>query len=180
MFKRSIIVSVLTICLVTPFLMYAKSKLKVGDAAPDFTLQGDDNKMYTLSDYKHEKVVLFFYPRDYSPNCTAQACSLNKSHKTYNDHNITVFGINYQSPKHHAQFKEEHHLQFKLLSDVDKKVATAYGAHKGLLTAIAPKRRTILIDQGKIVAILDDIDVSHHDNQILKIFADRGLLAKNQ
>lgn len=151
-------------------IMYAGTSLQVGQVAPNFTLQGDDNKPYTLSDYNDEMVVLFFYPRDYSPNCTAQACSLNNSHEIYKKHNIVIFGINYQSPEHHAEFKEKHHLKFTLLSDIDKSVAVAYGAHTGLLTAIAPKRITVLINKGKIVAILEDIDVSKHDDQVIKAF----------
>lgn len=160
--------------------MFASTEsLQVGDDAPNFTLEGDDNKFYSLSDYKNGKVVLFFYPLNYSPNCTAQACSLNKSNEIYEKHNITIFGINYQSSKKHAEFKKDHNLKYILLSDTDKSVSTAYGAHTGLLTAMAPSRITVLINKGKILAILNDIDVSQHDNQILKAFGDQGLLLEH-
>lgn len=174
---KRLLLSLFLIFSTASIIMFANTpSLQVGDLAPNFKLEGDDNEFYSLSDYENEMVVLFFYPLNYSPNCTAQACSLNKSHDIYKKNKITVFGINYQSPKKHAAFKNDHNIKYILLSDTDKSVATAYGAHTGLLTAMAPSRITVLISKGKIVAILSDIDIEHHDNQILKAFGDRGLL----
>ena len=151
---------------ILPLHAAKKSRIKPGDKAPEFALQGDDGKTYKLSDFNDQKVVVYFYPKDNSPYCTKQACSLAKGYAPYRKHNIKVFGINHQSPKTHAQFKEKHNLPFTLLSDPSSEVAKAYGAYSPLFI----KRITILIDNGKIVKVLRSINVNNHANQILKAF----------
>ena len=161
-------ITIVLLCAITMPLSAApkKSRLKPGDTAPAFSLQGDDGKTYTLSDFNNQKVVLYFYPLDKSRNCTKQACSLASGYKSYEKNNIQLFGINHQSVKSHRAFKEKHHLPFILLSDPSCGVIKAYGAYSRLFT----KRITVLIDKGKIVAILRNIDLNNHADQILKAF----------
>ncbi len=156
------------LCVATAHLSAAskKSTLKPGDIAPAFTLQADDGKTYSLSDFNNQKVVLCFYPLDKSPNCTKEACSLARGSKEYEKNNIKLFGINHQSVKSHAAFTAKNHLTFPLLSDPSCAVIKAYGAYSSLFI----KRITILIENGKIVTILRNIDVNNHADQILKAF----------
>lgn len=142
--------------------------LAIGNNAPDFSLVDDNNRTQTLSHMPGSRIAIYFYPKDQTPGCTAQACSIADSLDALRDQNIHVWGISYDSPASHAAFKQKYHLTFPLLSDSDKKVATLYGV-KGLLFA---KRITFLVDeQGVIVAIIKDIDVKNHAQQILKGFA---------
>lgn len=167
--KRTLsVIAIVLLCAATAHLSAARkrSRLTPGDVAPEFTLQGDDGKMYTLSDFDDQKVVLFFYPRDESHYCTKQVCALTHGYKLLKDNNIRLFGINHQSVKSHAAFKKKHALPFILLSDPKSEAIKAYGAYSSLLT----KRITILIDEGKIVKILRKIDVNEHADQILKAF----------
>ena len=165
-FLRWITIALLCVATVNLFAASKKSNLKPGDIAPAFSLQGDDGKTYRLSDFNNQKVVLYFYPLDKSPNCTKQACSLAQGYASYEKNNIKLFGINHQSVKSHAAFKTKHHLPFTLLSDPSSAVIKAYGAYSTLFT----KRITILIDNGKIVTVLHNIDVNNHADQILKAF----------
>lgn len=162
------LITITFLCVATVHLSAAskKSELKPGDTAPVFTLQGDDGKTYRLSDFDHQKVVLYFYPLDNSYYCTKQACSLAQGYTAYKKNNIQLFGINHQSAKSHAAFKKKHQLPFTLLSDPSCKVIKAYGAYSPFFI----KRITILIDNGKIVAILRNVDVNNHADQILKAF----------
>lgn len=162
------IVAIIVISLTTYFCLYAK-KLQIGSSAPDFSLVGNDNKTYTLSQIKSDRIVLYFYPRDNTPGCTKQACGIAQDYTQLQEHGIEIFGINYQSPIVHRAFKKEHNLPFVLLSDTKKKVAHAYGAFSPW-HPMFPKRITIVIEKGKIISILESIDVNNHVNQILKAF----------
>ncbi len=161
-------IAIVFLCIATVHLSAAskKSTLKSGDVAPVFTLQADDGKTYSLSDFINQKVVLCFYPLDKSPNFTKQACSIARGYKECEKYNIKLFGINHQSVKSHAAFKTKHLLPYTLLSDPSCTVIKAYGAYSFLFV----KRITILIDNGKIVAVLHNIDINNHADQILKAF----------
>ena len=156
------------LCVAIVSLSFAskKPRLKPGDAAPAFTLQADDGKTYKLSAFNDQKVVLYFYPLDNSSYCTKQACSLKRGYDLHKKNDIQLFGINHQSVKSHAAFKKKHQLPFALLSDPSCMVTKAYGAYSSLFI----KRITFLIDSGKIVAVLRNIDVNNHADQILKAF----------
>ncbi len=140
--------------------------LKEGQPAPQFTLFGDDGVCYDMKDYMKGKVVLFFYPLDNSYFCTKQACSIGQDYALLRKNGITVFGINHQSIESHAAFKKKHHLPFTLLSDPDSSIAKQYGAYTPFYT----KRITILIQDGRIVSVLQNIDVAHHAEQIMQGF----------
>jgi len=145
-----------------------KHQLAVGDMAPDFSLRDDNNTMRKLSDMRGHKVALYFYPKDQTPGCTAQACSIRDALGALTNEGITVWGISYDSVASHQKFREKYHLTFPLLSDSSKKVAGLYGV-KGLLLA---QRVTFLVDEdGIIVGIIRDIDVANHADQIHEGFA---------
>jgi peroxiredoxin Q/BCP len=112
---------------------------------------------------------LYFYPRDNTPGCTKQACAIAQNYDALTQHDIKIFGINYQSPEVHRAFKKQYHLPFTLLSDTHKNVSSAYGAYSWW-HPIFPKRITILIENHRIIKIIDDVDVTRHVEQIFNGF----------
>lgn len=160
------IISILSI--IIGITMASKTELKVGDNAPDFTLSDQNGKEHTLSNYLGENIVVYFYPKDDTPGCTKEACSIRDNFTLFEENNITVFGISYDSPKSHKKFAEKYNLPFTLLSDSDKSVARLYNS-KGLFMA---KRNTFLIDKdGLIFRIYKNVDVSTHTENILNDFS---------
>jgi len=130
-------------------------KVKVGDTAPDFELKDKDGNTVKLSDFRGEKsVVVYFYPKDETPGCTAQACSFRDSYQDFTDAGAEVIGISGDGSTSHAGFAENHRLPFILLSDTTGKVRKAYGAYD--LLGLIPGRVTFVIDkQGKVVHKFD-------------------------
>lgn len=101
--------------------------IEKGEKAPDFTLTSDEGNEVSLSDFRGQKVVLYFYPKAGTPGCTKQACAIRDSYPTIEEHNGLVIGISPDPPEKLRQFREEHELPFILLSDPEHKVAEAYG-----------------------------------------------------
>ena len=166
----------LTMKLLTIFITLAigvtmaqNQKIEIGKMAPDFTLKDQNNTEHTLSDYFGKKIVVYFYPKDDTPGCTKEACSIRDNFGKFEENDITVFGISYDSPKSHKKFAEKYDLPFTLLSDQDKTVAKAYDSD-GLLMA---KRNTFLIgSDGKIFKIYKKVDVTTHTQNILRDFSE--------
>lgn len=130
-------------------------KVSIGDVAPDFELPDKDGNMVKLSDFRGEKsVVVYFYPKDETPGCTAQACSFRDSYQDFTDAGAEVIGISSDGKTAHAGFAENHRLPFILLSDKGGKVRKAYGAYD--LLGLIPGRVTFVIDkQGKVIHKFD-------------------------
>jgi len=143
-------------------------KLKVGDIAPDFSLFDERGLPFSLKDYLGKRnVVLYFYPKDFTSGCTAEACSFRDSYKLYQDKGAVVIGVSLDSVESHLKFSEKYDLPFAILSDRNKEVAKAYGALGvgGFLT----KRMTFIINKnGKITHIFPKVDVRHHSEEVLK------------
>ena len=155
--------------LIIGIIMAKSSELKIGDGAPDFTLLDHNGEEQTLSDYFGKKLVVYFYPKDDTPGCTKEACSIRDNITLFEENNIIVFGISYDSPKSHKKFAEKYNIPFTLLSDKDKTVAEAYNSNGFLLA----KRNTFLINtEGKIFKIYKKVDVSTHTNKILIDFSE--------
>jgi len=102
--------------------------LEAGDRAPAFALRDQDGKTHRLSDYNGQAVVLYFYPRDETPGCTAEACSFRDHFDEITEEGAVVLGVSTDSAASHQKFRAKHRLPFPLLVDTDAKVATAYGA----------------------------------------------------
>ncbi len=102
--------------------------LAKGDQAPDFELPDQDGVVHRLSDYAGQTVVLYFYPRDNTPGCTKQACSLRDEMDDIAAEGAVVLGVSTDSAESHRQFRADHELNFPLLVDADKDVASRYGA----------------------------------------------------
>lgn len=103
------------------------AELKIGDQAPEFTLPDETGNPVSLSDFRGKRVVLFFYPRDNTPGCTAQACGFRDEYGVIQDKNAVVLGVSGQGAKSHQSFKSKHSLPFPLLSDEDHEMSKQYG-----------------------------------------------------
>ncbi len=108
--------------------MTVSSRLAESDTAPDFTLPDDTGREVGLQDFAGQRVLVYFYPRANTPGCTTQACDFRDSIADLNDLDVTVVGISPDKPEKLAAFREDHGLNFVLLSDVDKQVMTEWGA----------------------------------------------------
>jgi thioredoxin-dependent peroxiredoxin len=130
-------------------------KITVGDMAPDFELKDKDGQVVRLSDFRgKQSVVLYFYPKDDTPGCTAQACSFRDSYEDFKAAGAEVIGISSDSGSAHTKFMERHRLPFVLLSDIIGKVRKAYGAYD--LLGLIPGRVTFVIDkEGRVIHKFD-------------------------
>jgi len=147
--------------------------LQAGDKAPDFTTKDENGNDVPLSSLRGKKVVLYFYPRDMTPGCTAEACSLRDNYNYLIKAGYQVFGISTDTEKSHQKFIKQEKLPFHLLSDVDKKVHDAYGTwvEKSMYGRkfMGTARVTFIIDErGLIEEIIGKVDTENHANQILK------------
>lgn len=146
--------------------------LKLGDAAPDFAATDQHGNEISLQALKGKKVVLYFYPKDDTPGCTAEACNLRDNHTDLISKGYVVIGVSPDALKAHTKFTEKYELPFSLLPDTEKKIIQAYGvwgpkkfmgkSYDGVY------RTTFLIDEnGKIEKIFDQVDTKNHTFQIL-------------
>jgi peroxiredoxin Q/BCP len=151
--------------------------LREGDAAPDFTARDAAGEEVRLSDLRGRKVVLYFYPKDDTPGCTKQACSLRDGFAEFERRNIKVLGVSLDNERSHRKFAEKYSLPFTLLADTEHAVADAYGVY-GEKKFMGRKymgitRKTFLIDeQGKIARIFDKVNVEQHAEEVLRAFDD--------
>ena len=148
------------------------SKLNIGDKAPEINAIDQNGNQITLDQYKGKKVVLYFYPKDMTPGCTAQSCNLSDNYKLLQKNGYDVIGVSCDSIKRHQKFIEKHSLPFNLISDEDQKVVNDYGVwqlkkfmgreYMGIV------RTTFLIDEnGMIKDIIEKVNTKDHTSQIL-------------
>ncbi len=151
--------------------------LKEGEKAPDFCLKGIDEKgeekEFCLKDFRGEKLILYFYPKDDTPGCTTEACDFRDNLSQLNSLGIKVVGVSPDSINSHKKFKEKYNLNFTLLSDPDHSVASAYGAYgeKKMYgkTKMGIIRSTFLIDEeGRLQKAWYNVKAKGHVEKILK------------
>lgn len=145
-----------------------------GSKAPDFKIQIDDGNTFELSDYRGQKVVIYFYPKDNTPGCTTEACDFRESIGQFNQLNCKVIGISRDSVAKHAKFKEKYNLNFPLGADEDGTVCQLYGVwvEKSMFGKkyYGINRTTFLIDEQGIVAHdWPNVSVSTHIKDILAV-----------
>ena len=147
--------------------------LIIGENAPAFTLADSKGIQHSLSDYKGQYVVLYFYPKDDTPGCTKEACNFRDDLFKLEQLNAKVIGISVDTQESHQQFAEKYHLPFTLLADANGNVANAYHALTNLILIKIAKRYTFLIDQNsKVIKIYTDVNVANHSEQIIKDLID--------
>jgi peroxiredoxin Q/BCP len=151
--------------------------LKPGDAAPDFKGVTTDGRPVALADYRGRKLVLYFYPKDDTPGCTKQACSLRDGGAQLAAKGAAVLGVSTQDERSHQAFTRKYGLNFPLLADTDGTVGRAYGALGGsgiverIKTAVGLARRiTYVIDErGRIAHVIDKPDVANHAAEVVAL-----------
>lgn len=147
--------------------------LTIGKKAPAFKALNENNELLSLAQYKGKKLVLYFYPKDDTPACTAEACSLRDSYKQFLKQGYEILGVSPDPVKKHLKFKTKHELPFSLLSDEDLKICNAYGVW-GEKTLYGRKymgviRTTFVISEtGKIERIISDVKTKEHAAQLLQ------------
>jgi peroxiredoxin Q/BCP len=146
--------------------------LSIRDTAPDFTSADQQGNPVRLSDYRGKKVVLYFYPKDDTPGCTAQACSLRDNYADLRAAGYEVVGVSVDDAKAHQKFKTKYDLPFTLVADTDKQVVEAYDVWKEKSMYgrkfMGIVRTTFLIDErGIITDIIEKVDTKEHAKQIL-------------
>ena len=148
------------------------SKLQIGDKAPEINAVDQNGNNITLEQYQGKKVVLYFYPKDMTPGCTAQSCNLSENYTALQKNGYDVIGVSCDSIKRHQKFIEKYNLPFNLISDEDKKVVNDYGVwqlkkfmgreYMGIV------RTTFLIDENGIIdEIITKVNTKEHTNQIM-------------
>lgn len=147
--------------------------LKIGDKAPAFSAKDQDGKDVKLSDFKGKKLVLYFYPKDMTPGCTAEACDLRDNYNVLLKRGYEVLGVSTDTEKMHQKFIAKEKLPFRLLADPDKTVHDAYGTwvEKSMYGRkyMGTARVTFIINEaGVIEDLIEKVDTKNHTSQILK------------
>ena len=148
------------------------SKLQIGDKAPTINAVDQNENSINLESYRGKKVVLYFYPKDMTPGCTAQSCNLSDNYKLLLEKGYDVLGVSCDSVKRHQKFIAKHNLPFNLISDEDHKVVNDYGVwqlkkfmgreYMGII------RTTFIIDENGLISdIISKVNTKEHTSQII-------------
>lgn len=153
--------------------MTEQIRLEAGDKAPDFSLVDATGATVSLNDYRGRRVLVYFYPRANTPGCTTEACDFRDSLSQLNDADVAVVGISPDKPEALAKFRDDHDLNFPLLSDPDKTTLAAYGAfgekknYGKVVQGVI--RSTFLIDgEGLVEKALYNVKATGHVARILR------------
>ena len=152
--------------------------VQIGHQAPDFTLSDQNNQPQTLSKMHGKWLVIYFYPKDETPGCVAEACSFRDNIVAINAKNTVVWGVSVDNNESHADFSKHHQLPFILLADTGGKIAQRYGSLMNMLVFKIAKRHSFIIDpQGNIAKIYRNVTPKTH---VAEILADLKLLQKRE
>ena len=149
---------------------------KVGDPAPDFSGITSDGSQVSLGHFRGKKLVLYFYPKDDTPGCTAQACSLRDHDAEIKARGATILGVSAQDAASHQRFTKKYKLNFPLLADTERTVGRAYGtiggsiggALRGVL-GLAERVTFIIDERGRIAHVIDSPNTANHAEEVLKL-----------
>ncbi len=148
--------------------------VKIGDSAPDFSGLDQNGNAVSLNEFKGKKLILFFYPKDDTPGCTAEACNLRDNFGMLQNMGFALLGVSPDNSKKHLSFIQKYDLPFPLIADTEHTLLKLYGAwgekkmygktYEGVL------RTTYIIDEeGKIIHIIDKVNTKDHTSQILQV-----------
>ena len=152
------------------------ANLEVGDKAPNFILNDQNNESHQLSDYEGRWVILYFYPKDDTPGCTTQACDFRDAVKRIIASRSVVFGLSLDSVESHKRFSDKNNLPFSLLSDEEGVAAKSYDSLNNFMGYKSAKRNTFIINpQGFLSKIYLSVDPKTHSQMVLN---DLSLLQK--
>ncbi len=152
------------------------AQIKEGDKAPMFKGKDQDGKWISLDDFKGKKVVLYFYPKDDTPGCTAEACNLRDNYESLLSEGFAIVGVSPDDEISHSKFRTKYELPFSLIADPEKSIIQAYGVwgeknNYGKKT-MGVIRSTFIIDEnGYILRIIGKVNTADHTQQILQVLA---------
>lgn len=148
--------------------------LTVGDAIPDFTLKDQHGTLFSSAALKGKKaMVIFFYPKDNTSECTKQACGFRDSYEDFIELGAEVIGISSDTEKSHDRFARKYQLPFTLLADTDKEVRQAFKVKNSLL--VVPGRETYVVDKtGKIIMVFNNMKANGHIRRAIKALTDNS------
>ncbi|MFP4366222.1 MAG: thioredoxin-dependent thiol peroxidase [Bacteroidales bacterium] len=152
-----------------------ETKLKAGEKAPSFSATDQNGKEISLENMKGKKIILYFYPKDNTPGCTAEACSLRDGYDDLLEAGFVVIGVSPDSEKSHQNFSRKHDLPFHLIADTEKELIKKYGAwgekkmygksYEGVI------RTTFIINEDSLIEhIIPKVDTKDHTSQILSLY----------
>lgn len=150
--------------------------LKVGDKAPDFSVKDQSGNDVSLSDYSGKRVVIYFYPKDNTPGCTAQACNIRDNYAELQKEGIVILGVSADSESSHQKFIDKFDLPFTLLADVDKKMLNDYGVwgekkFMGKVYDGIHRTTFVLDDSHTIIGIIEKPKTKDHASEILEVYS---------
>jgi peroxiredoxin Q/BCP len=150
------------------------SELSKGDLAPQFTAKNQNGEDVSLNDFKGKKVVLYFYPKDNTPGCNAEACNFRDNYQFLIGKGFEVVGVSTDDEKSHKKFEAKFDLPFTLIADTEKDLVEKYGVwvEKNMYGKkyMGTARKTFIIDEeGKIEAVIDKVDTKNSSQQVLDI-----------
>ena len=149
--------------------------LKIGDNVPLFSEENQDGKNISLLDYKNKKLILYFYPKDNTPGCTAESCNLNTNYSKLLKQGFDILGVSPDNKKSHIKFIKKNNLNFDLISDVNKTMCQDYGVwgEKKFMGReyLGVHRTTFVIDQNQLIErVFTKVETKNHTEQILKSY----------
>ena len=149
------------------------NKLSEGQKAPDFSANDQNGKSVSLSDLAGKNIILYFYPKDDTPGCTAEACSFRDNYESLLAEGFEVLGVSTDDEKSHLKFIGKYNLPFSLIADTEKKIVEAYGVwvEKNMYGKkyMGVSRKTFIIDKnGMILKIIDKVDTKNSSAQVLE------------
>jgi len=174
--RLSVIKSIFLLALLLITSSSVLANLEVGDKAPNFILNDQNNQAHQLSDYEGRWVILYFYPKDDTPGCTTQACDFRDAVKRIIASRSVVFGLSLDSVESHKRFSDKNNLPFSLLSDEEGVAAKSYDSLNNFMGYKSAKRNTFIINpQGFLSRIYLSVDPKTHSQMVLN---DLSLLQK--
>ncbi len=150
--------------------------LKEGDKAPAFTAKDQNGKTVSLTDFLDKKLILYFYPKDDTPGCTAEACSFRDNYELLLQQGYNVIGVSTDDERSHKKFEAKHALPFPLIADTDKTIVESYGVwvEKNMYGKkyLGTARTTFIIDQSGIIQkMIEKVDTKNSTQQVLDLLA---------
>lgn len=148
--------------------------LQAGDLAPVFTAKNQNGETVSLTDFKGKKVILYFYPKDNTPGCTAEACDFRDNYQSLTSKGFEVIGVSTDDEKSHKKFESKFELPFTLIADTEKTIVESYGVwvEKSMYgkSYMGTARKTFVIDEeGKIITVIDKVDTKAPSKQLLEL-----------
>ncbi|ADU52031.1 alkyl hydroperoxide reductase/ Thiol specific antioxidant/ Mal allergen [Thermaerobacter marianensis DSM 12885] len=148
--------------------------LTPGDPAPDFTAVDDAGRLVRLADFRGRPVVLYFYPKDHTPGCTAEACHFRDRYADLEALGAVVLGVSPDLPATHRRFRQWHRLPFRLISDPDRRLAAAYGVRRdlpviGRFVPLLDRVTFVIGPDGRVLDVLRGIPASRHAEKALEV-----------